>query len=112
MPSINYIEFKRFADTKLNILREEKTATFEKYIMNNFGKLHESVSTEEILRLGKTVDIIDNYTILKDALFDGVVYDYGIYNNKTFMGINKDARIKFIGDFNNNLLISGKPYKE
>ena len=113
MSSINYIEFKRFADSKLNILREEKTSTFAKYVMNNFGKLNESIDRETILNLGKSVDINDtDYTILKDAVYSGITYDYCIYNKFTFMGISKDARILFISDFDNNLLEAGKIYKE
>lgn len=113
MSSINYIEFKKFADTRLNVLREAKTSTFAKYVMNNFGKLNESISTEDILSLGKSVDIDEsNYTILRDPIYSGVSYDYCIYNDNTFVGINKDLRILFIGDFDNNLLESGKAYKE
>lgn len=105
---MSFIEFRKYANKSLNILKEEKTSQYEKYVMRNFGKLQESVSIEDLCHIAKYNHMCrNNITFVKDAVYKNREFDYFIYDKTTCVGVNKDGKIVYIGDFNSINLSDG-----
>lgn len=108
---MSFVDFRKFANSRLNILKEEKTSQYEKYVMKNFGKLQESVSVDDLYHIAMLNDLEDNLTFIKDVKYRENEYDYFIHDERMCIGVNKDGKIVYIGDFYRNSLESGSIYK-
>lgn len=105
---MSFVEFRNFANQCLNILKEEKTSQYEEYIMRNFGRLQESVSRDDLYKIAKCSDLEkDNLTFTKDVTYRGNKYDYFIYDGRSCVGVDKNGKIVYIGDFYKNSLSDG-----
>ena len=100
MANINYAEFRKYANKKLNLLKEEKSATFKAYLNNNFICLSEDISDEAFYNVAKrnSFDMKD-LTFLKDATYDETDYEYFIHDAQQCIGLTKDAKLIFIDFF-------------
>jgi len=97
---INFVNFREYANSKLKIIKEEKTSTYDNFIMSNFGKLTESLSVEKIHEIGnKSKVFLGTTKHLKKAIYKDVQYPYFIYDDKTCIGLDNNGKIIYIDDF-------------
>lgn len=100
MAELSFVDFRKFANAKLNILKEATSSQYAEYVMKNFGKLHESVSDEDLYHIAKYNDLDKNNTnILRNVVYNDSLYDYFIYDDRTCIGVNKEGKIIYIGDY-------------
>lgn len=112
MIEASFVDFRKYANKKLNIIKESKSSVYEDYIMKNFGKLQESVSKEDLYKIAEYNNLnCNDVIILKDALYNGIVYDYLIHNNIDVIGIDKNGKIIYISNFVDTNLQDAKLYE-
>ena len=100
MAELSFVDFRRFANNKLNILKEETSSQYAEYVMKNFGKLYESVSDEDLYHIAEYNELDkNNINILRNVQYCDNLYDYFIYDDRTCIGVNKEGKIIYIGDY-------------
>lgn len=100
MAELSFVDFRKFANAKLNILKEATSSQYAEYVMKNFGKLHESVTDEDLYNIARYNELDkENTNILRNAIYDDGLYDYFIYDDRTCIGVNKEGKIIYIGDY-------------
>lgn len=107
--SVKYIRFREYANKKLDIIKEERLTTFDRYVMANFGKLKEDVSQEELYKLAKQNDLeCGNVKIVKNATYNDKIYDYLLHDDRMCVGVNSKGKIIYIDNYIDHSLLGGK----
>jgi len=108
MKDLSFVDFRKFANERLNIIKEETSNQYAEYVMKNFGKLTEDVDTCKLMHIAKYNDIDElDINILKRVVYEGDFYDYFIHDTSKCIGVDKDGKIIYIGDYNENNLTDG-----
>ena len=108
----NYYDFKKFANTRLHRLKEERLSQYEKYVRAHFGRLDED-NKEELFHIGKHYGLNpERMAIDEKVVYDNQKFDYFIHDDNQFLALNKDMIVANTGDFDNNKLISMKVVSE
>jgi len=109
MNNINFVNFKDYANSKLRIIKEQKTATYDKFVMSNFGRLKESLSIEKLQSISDKSKIFTGASqIVRKAIYKDIQYPYVMYNESICIGIDEKGLIIYIDDFYSSLLSSGE----
>ena len=108
----NYYDFKKFANTRLHRLKEERLSQYEKYVRAHFGRLDED-NKEELFHIGKHYGLNpERMAVDEKVVYDNQKFDYFVHDDNQFIALNKDMIIANTGDFDNNKLISMKVVSE
>lgn len=100
MGELSFVDFRKYANSKLNIIKEETSRQYAELVMRNFGKLKEDVEIEELYHIAKYNDIDEkNINILKKVTYCDELYDYFIHDDRMCVAVNKDGKIVYIGDY-------------
>lgn len=102
----NYYDFKKFANTRLHRLKEERLSQYEKYVREHFGRLDED-NKEDLFHIGKHYGLNpERMAVDEKVVYNNQKYDYFIHDDNQFIALNKDMIVENIGDFDVNQLIS------
>lgn len=108
MRDFSFIDFRKFANDRLNIIKEETSNQYAEYVMRNFGKLKEDVDTCELIKIAKYNEIDElDINILKNVTYEDEMYDYFIHDSSKCVAVDKDGKIVYIGDYIPTSLMGG-----
>ena len=96
----NYYDFKKFANSRLHRLKEERLTQYEKYVKEHFGRLVEDKS-EDLHHIAKHYGMnMERFAIDEKAVYNNVLRDYFIHDDNQYIALNKDLIVTDAGDFN------------
>lgn len=102
----NYYDFKKFANSRLHRLKEERLSQYEKYVEAHFGRLVEDKHAD-LEEMAKHYSMnMERIAIDQKAVYNGILYDYFIHDDNQYIALNKDLLVQDAGDFNVEALTS------
>lgn len=102
----NYYDFKKFANSRLHKLKEERLSQYEKYVESHFGRLVED-HHEDLEHMAKHYGFnMERVAIDEKATYNNELYDYFIHDDAQYIALNKDLIVVDAGDFNPEALKS------
>lgn len=108
MSELSFVDFRKYANAKLNIIKEETSRQYAELVMRNFGKLKEDVDSEQLYHIAKYNDIDEkNINILKKVIYCDELYDYFIHDDRMCVAVNNEGKIVYIGEYISSNLTSG-----
>ena len=100
----NYYDFKKFANTRLHRLKEERLSQYSKYVEAHFGRLMED-KKEDLYHIAKHYGFnMERLAIDEKAVYKTVTYDYFIHDDNQYIALNKDLKVVDAGDFDQERL--------
>lgn len=108
----NYYDFKKFANSRLHRLKEERLSQYAKYVEAHFGRLMED-HREDLAHIAKHYGLnMERLAMDEKANYLGVDYDYFIHDDDQYIALDKDMKILDAGDFDVENLRSMKVVSE
>ena len=96
----NYYDFKKFANSRLHRLKEERITQYAKYVEAHFGRLMED-HREDLAHIAKHYGLnMERIAIDEKVNYSGKDYAYFIHDDNQYIALNKDLIIVDAGDFN------------
>lgn len=95
----NYYDFKKFANSRLHRLKEERISQYGKYIEAHFGRLLED-HHDDLYHIAKHYGFnMERLAIDEKVVYGGMDYPYFIHDDNQYIALNKDLIVVNAGDF-------------